>query len=67
PAWCADLSPPGTRIAAGGPIATVLAEGRDPLAVRALLAARACDLLSRIERVGDQPVRPAALRRSSVG
>jgi predicted ATP-grasp superfamily ATP-dependent carboligase len=63
PAWCADLSPSGTRIAAGGPIATVLAEGRDPLAVRALLAARACDLLGQIDR----PVRLAAPRRSSVG
>lgn len=67
PDWCADLSPPGTRIAAGGPIATVLAGDSDPLGVRALLAARACDLLSRIERVGNQPVRPAAPRRSSVG
>lgn len=67
PDWCADLSPPGTRIAAGGPIATVLAEGHDPLAVRALLAARACDLLGRIERVAEHPVKPAAPHRSSVG
>lgn len=67
PAWSADRSPPGTRITAGGPIATVLAQDDDPLAVRALLTARACDLLARCERTDAGPVRPAVARRSSVG
>ncbi|WP_371345313.1 ATP-grasp domain-containing protein [Ancylobacter sp. IITR112] len=46
PAWAADRPAPGTRIAAGEPVCTVHATGRDLADARALLARR-MDLLSR--------------------
>jgi uncharacterized protein len=52
PAWAADRSPPGTRIARHGPICTVLARGRDIAAVRDLLAGRAGDIRSRLDDTG---------------
>ena len=39
--WLADRSPPGTQIAAGDPLCTVLAEGKDIVAARVAVAARA--------------------------
>jgi len=41
PDFIADRSPSGTRIAAGGPLCTVVAEGVDVTSARALAAARA--------------------------
>lgn len=41
PDWAADRSPPGTRIDAGGPLCTVLAEGADGADVERRLRARA--------------------------
>ena len=40
PDWAADRSPDGTRIAAGGPICTVLAKADDSTSARALLLTR---------------------------
>lgn len=40
PAWVADRPPRGTRIAAGEPVCTVLATGRDISEARAILARR---------------------------
>jgi len=46
PGWIADRSPPGTPIAAGGPLCTVLAEGPDVESARLLAAARAREALA---------------------
>ncbi len=68
PDWAADRTPPGGRIAAGGPIATVLASADDVPGVRALLTARANSLRGLLDgRALVAPVTPAARRRSSVG
>lgn len=46
PAWAADRSPPGTRIPAGGPVCTVLAEDDDGRSVERRLRARAETILA---------------------
>ena len=46
PAWTEDRTPSGTRIPAGGPICTVLAEDADRHAVERRLRARAESVLS---------------------
>jgi predicted ATP-grasp superfamily ATP-dependent carboligase len=46
PDWAADRSPPGTRIASGGPICTVLAEGADGSSVERCLRTRAETILA---------------------
>ena len=59
PSWTADRSPEGTSIAAGGPICTVLAQGADPMSVRAVLDVRNGAILALLT--------PAAGHRSSGG
>ncbi|MGF3025931.1 ATP-grasp domain-containing protein [Methylobacterium aquaticum] len=49
PDWAMDRPPPGSRIAAGAPICTVMAEGAKAGAARHRLAARAADLRARLE------------------
>jgi predicted ATP-grasp superfamily ATP-dependent carboligase len=49
PDWAMDRPPAGSRIAAGAPVCTVLAEGADAAAARRAVAARAAELRARWE------------------
>nr|WP_093568021.1 ATP-grasp domain-containing protein [Methylobacterium sp. 174MFSha1.1] len=49
PAWTMDRPPAGSRIPAGAPVCTVLAEGADAAAARRAVAARAAALRALIE------------------
>lgn len=60
PEWTADRTPPGTRVAAGAPLCTVLARAAGTAAVRRALAARERRLLATLGAV-----RRGAPRRSS--
>lgn len=65
PAWTADRTPEGTRLAAGAPVCTVLAEGATAAATRLLLAERTRLLLQGLGLA--ERVRPVAGRSSSAG
>ncbi|MPT24625.1 MAG: ATP-grasp domain-containing protein, partial [Starkeya sp.] len=56
PHWAADRPAPGTRIAAGEPVCTVQATGRDLADARAVLARR----MDHLSRVLNKPSRAAA-------
>ncbi|AWB20499.1 tetrahydromethanopterin C1 transfer protein [Methylobacterium currus] len=49
PDWAMDRPPAGSRVEAGAPICTVLAEGADAAAARRAVAARAAELRARLE------------------
>ncbi|MET7242607.1 ATP-grasp domain-containing protein [Methylobacterium sp. EM32] len=53
PAWTMDRPPAGSRIAAGAPVCTVLAEGADAAAARRAVAARAAALRAQLEGTAD--------------
>ncbi len=72
PDWAMDRPPSGSRIEAGAPICTVLAEGPDAGAARLAVARRAADLRARLgEAAGTlafadhRPIFDAASRGSS--
>ena len=50
PVWSADRGAPGTVVAAGGPVCTVLGEGRAAAEAREVAETRALTLLSRLRR-----------------
>jgi predicted ATP-grasp superfamily ATP-dependent carboligase len=50
PVWSADRGAPGTVVAAGGPVCTVLGEGRTAGEAREVAETRALTLLSRLQR-----------------
>ena len=50
PVWSADRGAPGTVVAAGGPVCTVLGEGRAAAEARDVAETRALTLLSRLRR-----------------
>lgn len=67
PAWTADRTPPGTAIAARGPICTLLATGPATTAVRTTLAAREALLLAMLGLKPAASRRPSAARASPGG
>ncbi len=53
PDWAMDRPPAGSRVEAGAPICTVLAEGADAGAARQAVARRAADLRARLRATAD--------------
>ena len=71
PDWAMDRPPAGSRIEAGAPICTVLAEGADAGAARLAVTRRAADLRARLGEMsgalafaGPRPIFDAASRGS---
>jgi uncharacterized protein len=62
PDWTMDRPPAGSRVEAGAPICTVLAEGADAGAARRAVAMRAAELRARLEGTTDTALAFASRR-----